>query len=146
MWQTWGATSVNLAFLMISVHKFIKPFMMLILLNLKQYIAAILRSRNPHSVSNNNYNRALHCDTQQQINVIIGISVYLRIEFTTKEIYFLLMYLLNDFVFLFFIKVWEKLQADLKTNADGEATWQGCFLLTPSEEKLTSKLANCSIK
>lgn len=43
-------------------------------------------------------------------------------------------------------KVWEKLQADLKTNGNGEATWKGCFLLTPSEEKITSKLSNCSIK
>lgn len=43
-------------------------------------------------------------------------------------------------------KVWEKLQADLKTNDAGEATWQGNPLLTPTEEKLISKLANCSIK
>lgn len=43
-------------------------------------------------------------------------------------------------------KVWEKLQADLKTNDTGEATWQGNFLLTPAEQKLISKLKNCSIK
>lgn len=43
-------------------------------------------------------------------------------------------------------KVWEKLQVDLKTNANGEATWNGQFLLTSGEEKLTSKLANCAIK
>lgn len=43
-------------------------------------------------------------------------------------------------------KVWEKLQADLKTNDAGEATWQGNFLLTPAEQKIISKLTNCSIK
>lgn len=43
-------------------------------------------------------------------------------------------------------KVWEKLQADLKTNDSGEATWQGNHLLTPAEQKLISKLKNCSIK
>lgn len=77
-------------------------------------------TRNSHSVSNNNYDFRNFCG--------------------------LIMYLLNDFFFLFLFKVWEKLQADLKTNTNGEATWQGCFLLTPSEEKLTSKLANCAIK
>lgn len=44
------------------------------------------------------------------------------------------------------LKIWEKLQSDLKTNANGEATWQGRFLMTPNEEKLTSKLTNCAIK
>lgn len=43
-------------------------------------------------------------------------------------------------------KVWEKLQVDLKTNDAGEATWQGNLLLTPAEQKLVSKLNNCSIK
>lgn len=43
-------------------------------------------------------------------------------------------------------KVWEKLQVDLKTNASGEAVWNGQYLLTPGEERLTSKLANCAIK
>lgn len=43
-------------------------------------------------------------------------------------------------------KVWEKLQADLKTNASGEAVWNGQFLVTPAEQRLTSKLANCAIK
>lgn len=62
---------------------------------------------------------------------------------TKKHIVWCGMYLLNEFSFF---KVWEKLQGDLKTNADGEATWQGCFLLTPNDEKLTSKLANCAIK
>jgi len=43
-------------------------------------------------------------------------------------------------------KVWEKLQADLKTNDAGEATWKGNYLLTQNEQKLISSLANCSIK
>lgn len=43
-------------------------------------------------------------------------------------------------------KVWEKLQVDLKTNSDGIAVWKDNFLLTPSTEKLTSRLANCHIK
>lgn len=43
-------------------------------------------------------------------------------------------------------KVWEKLQADLKTNEAGEATWQGNYLLTPREQKIVSSLANCPIK
>lgn len=42
-------------------------------------------------------------------------------------------------------KIWEKYQVDLKTNASGEATWNSCYLLS-NEQKLTSKLANCSIK
>ncbi|XP_031626413.1 tyrosine--tRNA ligase, cytoplasmic [Contarinia nasturtii] len=43
-------------------------------------------------------------------------------------------------------KVWEKLQADLKTNANGEATWQNNFLLTSDGQKILAGLANCSIK
>ncbi|EDW41760.1 GM24400 [Drosophila sechellia] len=43
-------------------------------------------------------------------------------------------------------KVWEKLSADFKTNSDGLAVWKDNFLLTPEGEKLSSKLANCSIK
>lgn len=43
-------------------------------------------------------------------------------------------------------KVWEKLQADLKTNANGEATWQNNFLLTSDGQKILAALQNCSIK
>lgn len=43
-------------------------------------------------------------------------------------------------------KVWEKLQADLKTNATGEATWQDNFLLTSDGQKILAGLANVSIK
>lgn len=43
-------------------------------------------------------------------------------------------------------KVWEKLQADLKTNSAGVATWQGNFLLTSDGQQILSSLANCSIK
>lgn len=43
-------------------------------------------------------------------------------------------------------KVWEKLQADLKTNDIGVATWQGSFLLTADGQQILSSLANCSIK
>ncbi|TDG48057.1 hypothetical protein AWZ03_005474 [Drosophila navojoa] len=43
-------------------------------------------------------------------------------------------------------KVWEKLSADFKTNAEGVAVWKNNFLLTTEGEQLTSKLANCSIK
>lgn len=43
-------------------------------------------------------------------------------------------------------KVWEKLQADLKTNASGEAVWKDSFMLTANGGKLVSKLASCSIK
>lgn len=43
-------------------------------------------------------------------------------------------------------KVWEKLQVDLKTNDQGEAVWQSNYLMTPSGEKLISRLANCAIK
>lgn len=43
-------------------------------------------------------------------------------------------------------KVWEKLQADLKTNATGEATWQDSFLLTSDGQKILAGLANVSIK
>lgn len=43
-------------------------------------------------------------------------------------------------------KVWEKLQADLKTNSAGEATWQGNFLLTSDGQKILAALQNCSIK
>lgn len=43
-------------------------------------------------------------------------------------------------------KVWDKLQADLKTNGAGEATWQGNFLLTSDGQKILAGLQNCSIK
>lgn len=43
-------------------------------------------------------------------------------------------------------KVWEKLQADLKTNASGEATWQNNLLLTSDGQKILAGLKNCSIK
>lgn len=43
-------------------------------------------------------------------------------------------------------KVWEKLQADLKTNSSGEATWQGNFLQTSDGQKILASLQNCSIK
>lgn len=43
-------------------------------------------------------------------------------------------------------KVWEKLQADLKTNGAGEATWQDNFLLTSDGQKILAALKNCSIK
>lgn len=43
-------------------------------------------------------------------------------------------------------KVWEKLQADLKTNDAGVATWQGNFLLTSDGQKILAGLQNCSIK
>lgn len=43
-------------------------------------------------------------------------------------------------------KVWEKLQADLKTNDAGVATWQGNFLLTADGQQILSSLANVSIK
>ncbi|XP_037933333.1 tyrosine--tRNA ligase, cytoplasmic-like [Teleopsis dalmanni] len=43
-------------------------------------------------------------------------------------------------------KIWEKLSADFKTNADGVAVWKDNFLLTPEGEKLCSKLSNCCIK
>lgn len=43
-------------------------------------------------------------------------------------------------------KVWEKYQADLKTNANGEATWQNNFLLTSDGQKIIAALTNCSIK
>lgn len=36
-------------------------------------------------------------------------------------------------------KVWEKLQVDLKTNAECFATWQGNNLLTKSGGKIRSK-------
>lgn len=36
-------------------------------------------------------------------------------------------------------KVWEKLQVDLKVNADGVAQWQGNNLLTKSGQKIYSK-------
>lgn len=43
-------------------------------------------------------------------------------------------------------KVWEKLQADLKTNANGEATWQDNALVTSGGHKILAALKNCSIK
>lgn len=43
-------------------------------------------------------------------------------------------------------KVWEKLQADLKINAKGEATWQDNFLITSDGQKVLAALQNCSIK
>lgn len=43
-------------------------------------------------------------------------------------------------------KVWEKFAKDLKTNEIGQAKWKDLFLLTPSGEKLISKLSNCEIR
>lgn len=44
-------------------------------------------------------------------------------------------------------QVWEKLQADLKTNGDGIAVWKDNYLLTESGKKLsTNTLKNVSIK
>lgn len=43
-------------------------------------------------------------------------------------------------------KVWDKIQAEFKTNDAGEALWKEFNLLTMSDEKVTSTLANCSIK
>lgn len=44
-------------------------------------------------------------------------------------------------------KVWEKLQVDLKTNANGDAVWKDNFLQTPKGDKVrSSTLKNCPIK
>lgn len=44
-------------------------------------------------------------------------------------------------------KVWEKLQVDLKVNADGVAQWQSNNLLTKSGQKIYSKtVKNAPIK
>ncbi|XP_066991802.1 tyrosine--tRNA ligase, cytoplasmic isoform X2 [Anabrus simplex] len=43
-------------------------------------------------------------------------------------------------------KVWEKLQVDLKTNADCEAQWQGNLLLTSCGKVICKSLANCPIR
>ncbi|XP_058824978.1 tyrosine--tRNA ligase, cytoplasmic isoform X2 [Topomyia yanbarensis] len=43
-------------------------------------------------------------------------------------------------------KVWDKIQAELKINADGEALWKDFALLTLNGDKITSTLKECSIK
>lgn len=43
-------------------------------------------------------------------------------------------------------KVWDKIQAELKTNEAGEALWRDFSLLTVGGEKITSSLSNCNIK
>uniref|UniRef100_A0A336M0W8 Tyrosine--tRNA ligase n=1 Tax=Culicoides sonorensis TaxID=179676 RepID=A0A336M0W8_CULSO len=43
-------------------------------------------------------------------------------------------------------KVWDKIQAEFKTNNGGEALWKEFSLLTVSGEKITSSLTNCNIK
>jgi len=43
-------------------------------------------------------------------------------------------------------KVWDKIQAELKTNDAGEAFWKEFSLLTISGAKITSSLTNCNIK
>lgn len=43
-------------------------------------------------------------------------------------------------------KVWDKIQAEFKTNDAGEALWKEFSLLTMSGEKVTSTLTGCSIK
>ncbi|XP_055638014.1 tyrosine--tRNA ligase, cytoplasmic [Toxorhynchites rutilus septentrionalis] len=43
-------------------------------------------------------------------------------------------------------KVWEKIQAELKTNSDGDALWKDFSLLTMNGDKITSSLKECNIK
>lgn len=43
-------------------------------------------------------------------------------------------------------KVWDKIQAELKTNADGEALWKEFSLLTLNGDRITSVLKETSIK
>ncbi|XP_063695770.1 tyrosine--tRNA ligase, cytoplasmic [Culicoides brevitarsis] len=43
-------------------------------------------------------------------------------------------------------KVWDKIQAEFKTNENGEALWKEFSLLTVNGDKVTSTLTNCNIK
>lgn len=43
-------------------------------------------------------------------------------------------------------KVWDKIQGELKTNADGEALWKELSLLTLNGDRITSTLKECNIK
>jgi tyrosyl-tRNA synthetase len=43
-------------------------------------------------------------------------------------------------------KVWDKIQADLKTDIEGDALWKDFNLLTISGDKITSTLKGCNIK
>lgn len=43
-------------------------------------------------------------------------------------------------------KVWDKIQAELKTNADGEALWKEFSMLTLNGDRITSTLKECNIK
>lgn len=43
-------------------------------------------------------------------------------------------------------KVWDKIQAELKTNADGEALWKEFSLLTLNGDRITSTLKQCNVK
>lgn len=43
-------------------------------------------------------------------------------------------------------KVWDKIQAELKTNGSGEVLWKEFNMLSISGARITSTLANCNIK
>ncbi|XP_055609447.1 tyrosine--tRNA ligase, cytoplasmic [Uranotaenia lowii] len=43
-------------------------------------------------------------------------------------------------------KVWDKIQAELKTNSDGEALWKEFSLLTLNGDRVSSTLKECNIK
>ncbi|XP_053694342.1 tyrosine--tRNA ligase, cytoplasmic [Sabethes cyaneus] len=43
-------------------------------------------------------------------------------------------------------KVWDKIQAELKTNSDGEALWKDFSLLTLNGDKICCTLKECNIK
>jgi tyrosyl-tRNA synthetase len=43
-------------------------------------------------------------------------------------------------------KVWDKIQAELKTNSDGEVLWKDFSLLTLAGNNVTSSLINCNVK
>lgn len=43
-------------------------------------------------------------------------------------------------------KVWDKIQAELKTNADGEALWKEFSLLTMNGDRITCGLKGCNVK
>lgn len=43
-------------------------------------------------------------------------------------------------------KVWDKIQAELKTNSDGEVVWRDFNMLTISGDRITSSFNNSNIK
>lgn len=43
-------------------------------------------------------------------------------------------------------KVWDKIQAELKTNSDGEVVWREFSMLSLDGERVVSSLINCNVK